>query len=316
MRRDRESMIPPLQWRINAIFNEFAQNRLGAMGALHRTEGMAASSIDERMAQERRARLQAEQLLALRSEELYSANRKLAEHANALSTQVIEQREENKLLKGKTTKTEAQLEVATERAVTAQRRLWDALTATEDGFAIFDRDWRLVAANPAFFKVFDGVADVAEGASYEAILRIAVEEGIVPGGGVAYLRCLKALLALKLEGEQKLGIQIIARALEEPIRQIANNAGLEGSVIVEHVKGMKDAKGFNAETEKFEDLIEAGVIDPAKVTRFALQNAASVAGLLLTTECMIAEKPEDTKAGGGGGAPAGMGGMGGMGGMM
>jgi len=172
-------MIPPLQWRINAIFNEFAQNRLGAMGALHRTEGMAASSIDERMAQERRARLQAEQLLALRSEELYSANRKLAEHANALSTQVIEQREENKLLKGKTTKTEAQLEVATERAVTAQRRLWDALTATEDGFAIFDRDWRLVAANPAFFKVFDGVADVAEGASYEAILRIAVEEGIV-----------------------------------------------------------------------------------------------------------------------------------------
>lgn len=140
---------------------------------------MAAIDINDRMAQERRARLQAEQLLALRSDELYSANRKLAEHATALSTQVIEQREENALLKGRTHKTEAQLEVATERATTAQRRLWDALTASEDGFAIFDRDWRLVAANPAFFSVFDGVADVTEGATYEAILRIGVEEGIV-----------------------------------------------------------------------------------------------------------------------------------------
>lgn len=140
---------------------------------------MAARDFNDRMAQERRARLQAEQLLALRSEELYSANRKLAEHATALSTQVIEQREENAALKGLSVKTEAQLEVATERAVTAQRRLWDALTATEDGFAIFDRDWRLVAANSAFFSIFDGVADVTEGATYEAILRIGVEEGIV-----------------------------------------------------------------------------------------------------------------------------------------
>lgn len=140
---------------------------------------MAARNLNDRLAQERRARLQAEQLLALRSEELYNANRKLAVHASALSTQVIEQREENAFLKGRTDKTEAQLEVATERAVTAQRRLWDALTATEDGFAIFDRDWRLVAANPAFFAVFDGVADVTEGASYEAILRIGVEEGVV-----------------------------------------------------------------------------------------------------------------------------------------
>ncbi len=140
---------------------------------------MAATSIDHRLAQERRARLQAEQLLALRSEELYSANRKLAEHANELSSQVIEQREENELLKGQTSQTQAQLQVATERAVTAQRRLWDALTATEDGFAIFDRDWRLVAANPAFFEVFDGITDVSEGASYEAILRVAVDEGVV-----------------------------------------------------------------------------------------------------------------------------------------
>lgn len=139
---------------------------------------MTARTLNDRMAQERRARLQAEQLLALRSEELYNANRKLAVHAESLSTQVIEQREENAFLKGKTDKTEAQLEVATERAVTAQRRLWDALTASEDGFAIFDRDWRLVAANPAFFGTFDGVADVTEGATYEAILRVGVEEGV------------------------------------------------------------------------------------------------------------------------------------------
>lgn len=139
----------------------------------------------ERMAQERRARLQAEQLLALRSEELYAANRQLAEHADALSHQVIEQREENESLRGIATQTEAKLEVATARAVTAQRRLWDALRATDDGFAIFDRDWRLVAANPAFFGAFDGVGDVAEGASYEAILRVAVDEGIVDLQGEA-----------------------------------------------------------------------------------------------------------------------------------
>jgi signal transduction histidine kinase/ActR/RegA family two-component response regulator len=133
----------------------------------------------ERLAQERRARLQAEQLLALRSEELYAANRKLAEHAEALSYQVIEQREENASLLGRAAQSEARLEVATERAVTAQRRLWDALRATDDGFAVFDRDWRLVAGNPAFFGAFDGVGDVAEGASYEAILRVAVDEGVV-----------------------------------------------------------------------------------------------------------------------------------------
>ncbi len=144
-----------------------------------------------------------------------------------------------------------------------------------------------------------------------------MEEGIVPGGGVAYLRCINALKNLKLDNEQSLGKSIIMRALEEPVRQIANNAGLEGSVIVEHVKNMKGSKGFNADTEKFEDLIEAGVIDPAKVTRFALQNAASVAGLLLTTQCMIAEHPEEDKGGAGMGMPpGGMGGMGGMGCMM
>ena len=145
--------------------------------------------------------------------------------------------------------------------------------------------------------------------------RAAVEEGVVPGGGVAYIRCLKALAALDLKGEQGLGRNILLRALEEPIRQIANNAGREGSVIVEHVKGLEGAMGFNAATEEYENLIAAGVIDPAKVTRTALQNAASVAGMLLTTECVIAEIPEEN-APAGGGMPPGMGGMGGMGGMM
>ncbi|MEJ6393356.1 ATP-binding protein [Gymnodinialimonas sp. 2305UL16-5] len=140
---------------------------------------MTATSFDDRLAQERRARLQAERLLALRSEELYAANRNLADHANELSFQVIETREQNEILRDVTTDTKAKLEDANQRLNMAQRRMWDALTATEDGFVIFDQDRRLVAANPAFFDMFDGAADVAEGASYEAILHIAVEEGIV-----------------------------------------------------------------------------------------------------------------------------------------
>jgi len=119
-----------------------------------------------------------------------------------------------------------------------------------------------------------------------------VEEGIVPGGGVALLRCVPALNKLTVNGEEAFGAQIVKRALEEPIRQIANNAGHEGSVVVERVKAEKGAFGFNAETEAYEDLTKAGVIDPTKVVRFALQNAASVASLLLTTEAMVAEKPK------------------------
>jgi hypothetical protein len=122
---------------------------------------MESSGIDARLAKERRARLQAERLLALRSEELYSANRKLSEHAHALSSQVIEQREENAALKGQTTQVAAELEVATDRAALAEQRLWDSLTAVEDGFAIFDRDCRLVSANPAFLSPFEGISDVA-----------------------------------------------------------------------------------------------------------------------------------------------------------
>ncbi|WP_375551094.1 ATP-binding protein [Rhodophyticola porphyridii] len=145
---------------------------------------MGSAGIDDRLAQERRLRLAAERLLVQKSDELYSANKKLAEHTNALSYQVIEQREENAELIGQTTQVKAQLEVATEKAVMAERRLWDSLEAIDDGFAIFDSDWRMIAANPAFIAVFDNIADIGPGASYEAVLRIAVEEGIVDLEGV------------------------------------------------------------------------------------------------------------------------------------
>ena len=126
--------------------------------------------------------------------------------------------------------------------------------------------------------------------------RAAVEEGIVPGGGVAYIRALKVLEKAEFPGEEQLGVRLIKRALEEPMRQIANNAGFEGSVVVQQVLANKGNYGFNAETGEYEDLLKAGIIDPTKVARFALQNAASVAGLLLTTEAMVADKKEDKKA--------------------
>jgi chaperonin GroEL len=125
--------------------------------------------------------------------------------------------------------------------------------------------------------------------------RAAVEEGIVAGGGVAFIRAMRALDKAKFEGDERLGANIVKRSLEEPVRQIANNAGFEGSVVVEHVKDGKNNFGFNAETGVYEDLVQSGVIDPTKVARFALQNAASVAGLLLTTEAMVAEKPQKKK---------------------
>jgi chaperonin GroEL len=127
--------------------------------------------------------------------------------------------------------------------------------------------------------------------------RAAVEEGIVSGGGVALLRGIDALSALKVSGEEKAGVGLLKRALQDPLRNIAQNAGMEGSVVVNAVMDGKDAYGFNAETGVYEDLMKAGVIDPTKVVRFALQNAVSVAGLMLTTEAMIAEKPEKKKKG-------------------
>ncbi len=132
--------------------------------------------------------------------------------------------------------------------------------------------------------------------------RAAVEEGIVPGGGVAYIRALDALDDLKLKGEQQFGVEIIKKAITQPLWKIAQNAGWEGAVVINKVKEGKGAYGFNARTETFEDLEKAGVIDPAKVSRCALQNAASVASLLLTTEAMIADKPKK-KGKSGGGAP-------------
>jgi len=130
--------------------------------------------------------------------------------------------------------------------------------------------------------------------------RAAVEEGIVPGGGVALIRCQDAIDGLKLKGDEAVGASIVKRAVEEPLRQLATNAGDEGATVVQHVRAKKGSVGYNAATGEYEDLMKAGIIDPAKVTRTALQNAASIAGLLLTTEVLIAELPEESSAGGGG----------------
>ena len=123
----------------------------------------------------------------------------------------------------------------------------------------------------------------------------AVEEGIVPGGGVALLRCLPAIQALALEGDEKIGADIVQRAMESPLRVLASNAGVEGSIVVQEVKKRKGNEGYNVATNEYEDLIKAGVVDPKKVTRSALQNAASIAGLLLTTECLITDISEKDK---------------------
>ncbi|MCB2231810.1 chaperonin GroEL [bacterium] len=143
--------------------------------------------------------------------------------------------------------------------------------------------------------------------------RAAVEEGIVPGGGVALLRSIKALDGIKADEEEMVGVNIIRKALEEPMRQIAHNAGVEASVVVNKVLAESGAYGFNAQTQTYEDLLKAGVLDPTKVTRSALENAASIAGLLLTTEAVVCDKPEDKKGGGMPSPDMGMGG--GMGGM-
>ena len=159
-------------------------------------------------------------------------------------------------------------------------------------------------------KIIGGVAVINIGAATETEMkekkarledalnatRAAVEEGIVPGGGVALVRCIKALENLKVTGDEKNGVAILKRALQEPLRQIVENAGYEGSVVLNKVQEGKGDYGFNAQTDKYENLLAAGVIDPTKVVRFAIQNATSVSGLMLTTEAMIAEKPEKKKA--------------------
>ncbi|MFQ5665944.1 MAG: chaperonin GroEL [Candidatus Binatia bacterium] len=175
-------------------------------------------------------------------------------------------------------------------------------------------------------KLVGGVAVIRVGAATEVEMkekkarvedalhatRAAVEEGIVPGGGVALIRSLSALDGLRVKDDERVGVNIVRRALEEPCRWIANNAGWEGSIVLDRVRNNKGAFGFNAAAEQFEDLMKAGIVDPTKVVRTAMQNAASVAGLLLTTEAMVAEKPEEKQTPP---MPPG-GGMGGMGGMM
>jgi chaperonin GroEL len=192
-------------------------------------------------------------------------------------------------------------------------------TQVEDTTSDYDRE----KLQERLAKLVGGVAIIKVGAATETEMKekkarvedamhatkAAVEEGIVPGGGVALLRASKALDGLKLTGDQLVGLNIVKRAIEEPMRHIASNAGAEGSIVVSKVKEMKQDEGFNAATEVYEDLVKAGVIDPAKVVRSALQNASSIASLLLTTEALVSEIPEDKKE-----APAmpGGGGMGGM----
>src|SRR3981189_1726771 len=176
-------------------------------------------------------------------------------------------------------------------------------------------------------KLVGGVAIIKVGAATETELkekkarvedamhatRAAVEEGIVPGGGTALLRCISAIEKLKLHDDEAVGVGIVKRALEEPSRQIALNAGHEGAVVIGKIRDSKDENfGFNAETGEYGDMIKMGIIDPAKVTRLALQNAASIAGLMLTTEALIADIKEETKAAAAGGGAPGAGGMGGM----
>src|SRR2546425_1194438 len=172
-------------------------------------------------------------------------------------------------------------------------------------------------------KLVGGVAVIKVGAATETEMKekkarvedamhatkAAVEEGIVPGGGVALLRASKVLASLKLTGDQQIGVNIVARAIEEPLRWIATNAGQEGSIVVQKVRELKEEEGFNALTDTYENLVKAGVIDPAKVVRSALQNAASIASLLLTTEALICDIPEEKKEAP---MPGGGGGMGGM----
>src|SRR5476651_1204577 len=176
-------------------------------------------------------------------------------------------------------------------------------------------------------KLAGGVAVINVGAATETALkekkarvedalhatRAAVEEGIVPGGGVALIRAQKVLDKLEVTGDEKIGVNIIRRAIEQPLRTLVENAGGEGSVVVNEVKNRKGNEGYNVATGEYTDLVKAGIVDPTKVTRSALQNAASISGLLLTTECVVTELPEKEKpAAPGGHGGGGMGGMGGM----
>ena len=199
------------------------------------------------------------------------------------------------------------------KSAAIEGRVKQLRTQVEDTTSDYDRE----KLQERLAKLVGGVAIIKVGAATETEMKekkarvedamhatkAAVEEGIVPGGGVALLRASKALQKLKLEGDEQIGVNVIMRAIEEPMRWIATNAGHEGSIVVQRVKEMKDEEGFNAQTEQYENLVQAGVIDPTKVVRSALQNAASIASLLLTTEAVISQIPEEHKnvaaAGGG-----------------
>lgn len=186
-----------------------------------------------------------------------------------------------------------------------QKRIGQLRTQIEDTPSNYDKE----KMQERLAKLTGGVALIKVGATTETEMkekkarvedamhatRAAVEEGIVPGGGIAYIRCIEAIEKLTLEGDEKTGANIIKKALEEPLRQIANNAGKEGSVIIEEVKKEATNTGYDAEKDVIVDMFEAGVIDPTKVTRIAIQNASSIAGLLLTTEALIADLPEKDK---------------------
>ncbi len=192
-----------------------------------------------------------------------------------------------------------------------QKRINQIRVQIEDSTSDFDKE----KLQERLAKLAGGVAVIEVGAATETEMkerklriedalsatRAAVEEGIVPGGGVAYLNAIDALKELDLEADQAVGVQIIRRALEEPLRHIAENAGEEGSIVVEKVKAMEAAMGYNALTGIYENMMEAGIVDPAKVVRSAIQNSASIASLFLTTEAVVAEKPEDDKKFPGGG---------------
>jgi chaperonin GroEL len=186
-----------------------------------------------------------------------------------------------------------------------QARIKQIRTQVEETTSDYDRE----KLQERLAKLVGGVALIKVGAATETELKekkarvedamhatkAAVEEGIVPGGGVALLRTKKVLDKLTFDDDKQIGVDIIKRSLEEPLRQIADNAGYEGSIVVEKVKDMEQDKGFNAVTEKYEDMIKSGVLDPTKVVRIALQNAASIAGLLLTTEGLVSDIPEEEK---------------------
>src|ERR1700735_4473355 len=212
------------------------------------------------------------------------------------------------------------------KASEIEGRIKQLRTQIEDASSDYDKE----KLQERLAKLVGGVAVIKVGAATETELkekkarvedamhatRAAVEEGIVPGGGVALVRCIAALEKLKLHDDEAIGVNIVKRALEEPMRQIVHNAGSEGAVVVGRIRESKDDNfGFNADTGEFGDMVKAGVIDPAKVTRLALQNAASIAGLMLTTEALVADIKEDDKKGAGAGAGGGMPGGGGMGGM-